>query len=107
MDKKQERLILCKLIVTKMRRSTEIFGMLDHFKEHGTLGYSKPLAFVNTDDVDIKQLLFIQKNYPTYKARKLAKVNKETNPDKRKILMAEFELLSTQLDEARIKLKAL
>ncbi len=104
---KEERFILAKAIITKMRRCTEINGLLDHYKEHGTLGYPKQMAMVNTDDVSFKQLTFIIKNYPTYKARKLRKANAQTDKDKKAVLMAEYELMSKQLDDAREKIKTL
>jgi hypothetical protein len=107
LDKEKERYIIANLIVQKMRRCTEIFGILDHYKEHGTIGYPKKLAVLDIDDQDLKQLLFIQKNYPTYKARKLRKAEAETDKDKRKQLMQEYKILCTQLDEARAKIKAL
>ena len=107
MDKNKERFILCKLIVTKMRRVTEINGMLDHYNQHGTIGYPKRMAELNIDDLNLKKLHYIKANYPTYKARKLAKANQEKDPDKKKVLMDEYNLLSSQLEEARTKIKSL
>ena len=107
MDSSQERFILCKRINNNMRRLTEINEMVDHYNQHGTLGFKKQLAMVNTQDMDVPELLFIIKNYPTYKARKLAKANAEKDPDKKAELMKEHETLTRQLDDARLKIKTM
>lgn len=106
-DKIRERFRLCTQIVRKMRRCTEINIMLDNYSRNGNLGVSKSLAEVKSEDMSLSELTFIVKNYPTYKSRKLKKIESETDPDRKKELLKEFDILSRQLDNARAMIKSL
>jgi len=106
-DKIKERFALAKAIVSKMRRCTEINQMLDHYNTHGTLSVIGKQAEVEITDMSFKELTFIIKNYPTYKARKLAKANAELDAVKKKELLQDYSVLCKQLDEARKAIKKL